>query len=148
MRFSEVFLRLGCSLVSWMVLYAHFLWLALVGRIGCGPDGDEVFRVLLGLVPLTVGLSFLLSTTRPLEEIHKILRWLGAPLVLLLPFIVLSIWKTFNAVVLIGDKLCSTGTPQIWEQAWAPAQLIAISLALLMMLRMWRPDRTKIQDVT
>ena len=52
MRFSEVFLRLGVSLVSWIVLYAYLLWLAVAGKVGCGPDGDEVFRLLLGLAPL------------------------------------------------------------------------------------------------
>jgi hypothetical protein len=49
MRFSDVFLRLGCALVAWMVLYAHFIWLAALGGIGCGPDGDELHKVLLAL---------------------------------------------------------------------------------------------------
>ena len=40
MRFSEVFLRLGSTLVAWMVLFTHVIWLGALGGMGCGPDGD------------------------------------------------------------------------------------------------------------
>ena len=48
MRFAEVFLRLDSALVAWMVLYARFLWLAVLFRLGCGPDGAETHKVLPG----------------------------------------------------------------------------------------------------
>jgi ABC-type molybdate transport system permease subunit len=79
MRPSEVFLRLGVALVAWMMLYAHVVWLAALHAMGCGPDGDELHRLLLGLAPLTCGFALLLHMTRPFADIHRILRWLGAP---------------------------------------------------------------------
>ena len=70
MRFAEVFLRLGCALVARMMLYAHFVWLAALRSVGCGPDGDELHRLLLLLVPATVGFALLLRVTRPLEGLR------------------------------------------------------------------------------
>ena len=55
MRLSEVFLRLASALVAWMVIYAYVIWLAALHAIGCGPDGDEIFRLLLGMAPLALG---------------------------------------------------------------------------------------------
>ena len=51
---------------------------------GCGPDGDALHRLLLGLVPVTLVFAFLIRVTRPFAEIHAMLRWLGVPLGLLL----------------------------------------------------------------
>ena len=42
-----------------MMLYAHIVWLAALQVMGCGPDGDEMHRLLLGLAPVTVGFAFL-----------------------------------------------------------------------------------------
>ena len=138
MRFAEVFLRLGSALVAWMVLYAHFLWLAVLFRLGCGPDGAEMHKVLLGLAPLAVGFSFALRATRPLEEIHSMLRWLSIPLLLLTPFIVRSIWRAVDTVVVDESALCSNAPPPIWQIAWAPAQIIAVAVVLFMIFRVWR----------
>ena len=54
MRFAEVFLRMGTALVAWMMLLTHFVWLAVLHVIGCGPDGDEMHRLLFGLAPFTI----------------------------------------------------------------------------------------------
>lgn len=138
MRFAEVFLRLGAALVGWMVIYAHFLWLAVLFRLGCGPDGDEMHGLLLGLAPVTIGLAFALQATRPFNEIHRMLRWLAVPLVLLLPFIGQSVWQAVEATIVNESAFCANVPPSIWQTAWAPAQIITVTLVLYLAYRVWR----------
>jgi len=130
MRFADVFLRLGTALVGWMLLYAHFLWLAVLNFIGCGPDGDRLHLVLLGISVLTVGAAVAVQVTRPIQEVHAMLRWLRIPLALLLPWILVSIWTVFQAVVLNSNSICSTGEPAVWQLLWVPAQLLVVALVL------------------
>jgi hypothetical protein len=138
---AEVFLRLGCVLVAWMMLYAHILWLAALYAMGCGPDGDELHRVLLGLAPVTVAFAYLLRVTRPFAEIHSMLRWLAIPLLLLLPFVGRSLWQVFRTVNLEGSALCANGAPQTWQILWTPIQLLTLLLVAYMVLNVWRSVR-------
>jgi hypothetical protein len=141
MRFAEVFLRLGSALVAWMILYAYALWLAVLRVIGCGPDGDEMARVLLGMAPLAVAASFVLRTTRSFIDIHRMLRWLGLPLGLLLLLSLRSVWGIFNRVHLDGLAICSAGSTAIWEQAWVPVQAVALAaIAILIVREMMQSD--------
>ena len=138
MRFAEVFLRLGSALVAWMMLYAHMLWLAASRVMGCGPDGDELHLLLLGLAPFACGFAFLLQATRPFNEIQRMLRWLSAPLVLLLPFALAGVWTVFKEVSLQSTAICTHEVPVLWQQIWAPVQLITVSLVVVMVVRVWR----------
>lgn len=138
MRFAEVFLRLGCALVAWMVLYAHFVWLAMLGSVGCGPDGDELHRVLLGLAPVTTGCAFLLRMTRPLEEIHRMLRWLALPLAALGVAGAYQAYLVSRSVSVTGLGICSTSGAALWHQVWGPAQLLTVVIGFVMMVRVWR----------
>ena len=138
MRFAEVFLRLGSALVAWMVIYAHVLWLAVLFRLACGPDGDEMHKLLLGLAPITIGMAFVLQATRPFSEIHRMLRWLGVPLALLSPFVARSIWQATDAVIINESAFCANVPPSAWQIAWAPVQIVTMAIVLLMVLRMWR----------
>jgi hypothetical protein len=141
MRFAEVFLRLGSALVGWMVLYAYALWLAVMHIIGCGPDGDEMLRLLLGMAPFAVTAAAALRTTRPFPEIHRMLRWLGVPLVLLLLLSLRSIWGIFSRVHLNALAICSSGEAAAWELAWVPVQALALAtIAYLVLLEMKRSD--------
>jgi len=135
---AEVFLRLGCALVAWMMLYAHILWLAALYAIGCGPDGDEIHRLLLGLAPFTVGFAWLLRLTRPFTEIHSMLRWLAVPLLLLLPFAARSLWQVFRLVNIDARAICASATPGTWQTLWVPIQLIALLLVAYMIVQVWR----------
>jgi hypothetical protein len=137
MRFSEVFLRLGCALVAWMMLCAHFVWLAALGNVGCGPDGDALHRVLLWLVPVTIGFALLLRATRPLEDVHRILRWLGLPVAMLM---LAGGWQVFaiaRSVYATGHAMCSADAAALWHQLWGPAQLLAIVVSAVMIVRVW-----------
>lgn len=138
MRFAEVFLRLGSALVAWMVIYAHMLWLAVLFRLACGPDGDEMHRLLLGLAPFAIGASFALRATRTLEEIHSMLRWLAVPLLFLLPFVGRSIWQAVDATVTNEAAFCADVPPSTWQVIWAPIQIFTVALILYGSYRVWR----------
>jgi len=138
MRFAEVFLRLGAALVAWMMLYAHFVWLAALRSVGCGPDGDELHRVLLLLVPFTIGFALLLRATRPLDEIHRILRWLGLPLAALMLTGTYQVLVITRSVYVTGLGICSTSDATAWHQFWGVAQLLAMVVSSLMIVRVWR----------
>lgn len=138
MGLAEVFLRLGCALVGWMMLYAHILWLAALYAIGCGPDGDEIHRLLLGLAPFTVGFAYLLRLTRPFTEIHSMLRWLTVPLLLLLPFAARSLWQVFRSVNMDATAICASATPASWQILWVPIQSLTLLLVAYMIVHLWR----------
>jgi hypothetical protein len=129
MRFAEVFLRMGTALVAWMMLFTHFVWLAVLHSIGCGPDGDEMHRLLFGLAPFTILFAFLLRVTRPIAEVHSMLRWLGVPVGLLLLLGLRSIWGVASQVNFGTTALCGPGEPALWQQAWAPLQFIVALVA-------------------
>ncbi len=69
MRFSEVLLRLGCHLVGWLIIYSHCIWLGLIPQIGCGPEGEELYRLSLGFSPLVIGAALLLGLANKLTSV-------------------------------------------------------------------------------
>ncbi len=142
MRFSELFLRLGSGLVAWMLLYAYVFWLAALHTLACGPDGDELHRLLLGIAPLAVAAGFSLRVTRPLHEVHAILRWLRVPLFLFVPFCLRSIWDAIEAVHLMSVSLCGSLPLPTWQTFWSPLQLICLLLLGYNLLTVWRSDKT------
>jgi hypothetical protein len=137
-QFSEVLLRLGSSLVAWMVLYAHFLWLAALYAMGCGSDGDEMHRLLLGLAPITCGFAFALQLTRPFPDIHRILRWLGVPIFFLLLLALRSVWQVFVRVNLESMAICGNAAPSGWQYLWPTSQFITVLLAAYMIFSVWK----------
>ncbi|NOX49687.1 MAG: hypothetical protein GXP16_04020 [Gammaproteobacteria bacterium] len=122
----EVLLRLGCSLVAWMVLYTHCIWLATSRVVGCGPDGDELWRLLLGFAPIALGFSFLISAIQQLPEVAQIMRWLAAPFVLLIPLAIWPVITTFTASTLGSESICNTHA--WWHAWWAPVQLLTLGV--------------------
>jgi hypothetical protein len=145
MRFSEVFLRLGSTLVAWMVLFTHVIWLAALGGMGCGPDGDELHFVLLWLTPFTIGFSLLLHKTRPFPEIDRILRWLGVPWVGLAIAGIYKNWESTTTVYSSGRGICGDADLVSWHMLWGPVQLLGLAIAAVMVLRLWRsaPAQTR-----
>jgi hypothetical protein len=137
-RFAEVFIRIGCALVAGMMLYAYVLWLAALYVVGCGPDGDELYRVLLGLAPVTAAFAVLLRVSRPFTEIHSMLRWLSIPLLLLLPFVVRSLWQVFQLVNLDAVAICANTVPSTWQTLWVPIQVLTLIWVSYMVVDVWR----------
>ena len=138
MRFAEIFLRLACALVAWMLLYAHLLWLAALRVTGCGPDGDELHRLLLGLSILTVSAAGAIHATKPMHEVHSALRWISIPPALISPWVLASIWTVFRTVNLDRTGLCGIAPPPLWQWAWAPAQILLILVVAGSVVCLWR----------
>jgi len=145
MRFAEVFLRLGCTLVGWMVLYTYAVWLAALGAIGCGPDGNELHRVLLGLAPAAGAAAYLLRMIRPFPDIRRLLRWLGVPLALLALPAILNVWEISQAVYVDRLGICGGGVAA-WQRYWVPVQLIAIAAAALLIAQASRDKHRHERD--
>lgn len=146
MRFAEVILRLAVGLVSWMFLYAHFLWLAALRSIGCAADGSEMHAVLLGIAPLTLVAATLLRVTRPLGEVHQILRWLATPLFLLLPLALWSIWIVLQRVHVDSLAICGADGALVWQEYWSPVQFIVMTTVAVLLITNWRSGRSSAAD--
>ena len=141
MSIPEVLLRLGCVLVAWMVVYTQCIWLATLRTIGCGPDGDEMWRLLLGFSPFAIGFAVLLTAIHALPEIARILRWAALPLVVLVPLAALPVMSALNATTFGGDPIC--GDPAAWHRWWAPVQIVTLVSISFAAIRAWRiPDTT------
>ena len=129
-----------------MVVYAHMLWLAALHAMGCGPDGSEMHALLLGLAPITCGCALLLGATRPFDEVHAMLRWLGVPLLLLLPFALRSIWHVFVTVGPNEAAICGDSAPAKWHLAWVPVQLLTLIVIALLVARVWRDSAAALRQ--
>lgn len=141
MRFAEVFLRLGCSLVAWMILATWVLWLAALHEMACGPDGDHMHQLLLWLAPLALVATVVQRVTRPFADTHRLLTNLGIPLALLLPFALRNVWGAFSRTALAEQSLCSAAPPESWQLMWAPAQAAILAGVAWMLVREWRNSR-------
>lgn len=142
MRLAEVFLRLGSSLAGWMILYAHTLWLAVSARVVCGEEGAELFAVLLGLAPVTFIAGPLILVSRPLGDVHRMLRWLAVPIVLLLPFCLYAIFRVFGTVYGDGNAICGNGAVPAWQTWWAPVELAVLVFIAVLIGYTWRTSST------
>lgn len=141
MRFSEVFLRLGTGLVAWLLLLTYFIWLGVVANVGCGPDGDELHRLVLGLAPVAFASAFLLRSTRALDDVHGILRWGAVLLALLLPSALLAVWSVFRTVWLAKQNICGPGVAMTWEQAWPVVHIVTLVTVAFLVVKNWRTPR-------
>ena len=133
MRFAEVFLRLGVALVSWMIIYAHTLWLAVLSKITCGPDGSEMHALLLGIAPITAVAVLMTRATQTLADIHRLLRWFGIPVFLLVPWCLASIWQVATLVNFGNAGICASVTQSAWETWWAPIQIVLLLLLIFVL---------------
>ena len=138
MRLIEVLLRLGVSLVGWMIIYTHCVWTGTLTATGCGADGDALWRLLLGFAPITIGFCLLLNVSAKLHSVHPTLRWLAAPLVFFIPAALWAIWPTFVGATLEGQSICPGDPVMAWHFWWAPAQLAVFGIILWSVWRVWQ----------
>ncbi|MGI9326039.1 MAG: hypothetical protein ACR2PZ_12520 [Pseudomonadales bacterium] len=137
MSLAEMLLRLGCTMVAWLMIYTHLLWLATLRVVSCNSDGDAMWRLLLGFAPIALGSSFLLTLSRRLPAVHETLRWAATPLVLLLPLALLAIWPTFISSTMANQPICD-GPIQPWHSWWSPIQFASVCVLSFMAYRAWR----------
>ena len=126
MRFAEILLRLGCNLVGWMIIYSHCIWLAVIPQIGCGPEGDEIFRLLLGFSPVAIGAALLLGLAHKLPTVVGYLKWMALPLVLLIPLTVSPVLAALETTTFGSMGFCESIAASGWQRAWAPIQVVTL----------------------
>lgn len=139
MSLPEMLLRLGTSLVAWLVIYTHLIWLGTLRMVGCNSDADQLWRLLFGFAPIAFGFSWLLTNSRALKEVHQIIRWFVLPLIVLVPLALIPIWQTFSKTNLDGAAICLVTPMPWWHTSWAPLQTIAVAWIVFMAWRVWRP---------
>ncbi len=133
----EVLLKLGISIVAWMVIYAHCIWAATLGVAGCDADGDALWLLLLIFAPFTLGFSFSLSASTQLPEVHGIIKYLALPLVVLIPLAALPVWTTMQIATIGTAAICGDGAQASWHAWWAPVQIFTLLTVTVMAWRAW-----------
>lgn len=142
MSFAEVMARLAAALVGWMCVYAYVVWLATLRIVTCTTDGSTLWAVLLGFGCFTIPLAWLLNLTRPLEEVHALLRHLVWPLLVLAPLALLPVYSAWIGATLAGDSLCASATVDRWHAWWAPIQTALLTGIGWLVFRAIRPSAT------
>ena len=122
MSFAEILARLLTALVGWLCLYAYMIWLATVRVVSCATDGNTLWAVLLGFGCFAAPLAWLLNLTRPLHDVHAILRHFAWPLLLLLPLAVPPVYTAWIGSTLADAPLCIDTVAEAWHAWWAPLQ--------------------------
>lgn len=140
MSLAEMLLRLGCTMVAWLMIYTHLLWLATLRVVSCNSEGDAMWRLLLGFAPIALGFSLLLTLSRRLPAAHETLRWAAAPLIVLVPLALLAIWPAFIGSTMADQPICN-GPMRAWHNWWAPIQFASICALSFMAYRAWRKQR-------
>ena len=121
-----------------MLLYTHFIWLSAIRQIECGPNSEEMYRLLLLLVPFSLCSALLIRLSRPFSEVHSILRWLGVPLSVLMLTGAYNVWLFARGAYFLKLAPCHAGDLETWHVVWVPAQALVLLVTAIAMLRMWR----------
>lgn len=141
MSLAEALGRLGCAVVTWLCIYAWLIWTATLRVADCRPGGDDLWALSLGFGVLTTLLSPAIGLTRPLDELHQVIRRFGWPLVLLVPLALLPIGSAWRTSTFGGAPLCAFVGESPWHAWWAPLQTLLLALAALSICRQIRPCR-------
>ena len=137
MRLSEVLLRLGSHLVGWLVIYSHCIWLGVIPQIGCGSESIELFRLSLGFAPLAMIASVLLGFAHRLFSVVAYLKWLAAPLLVLLPLAFRPVIQALRTSA-EGVDYCGVAQATVWQQVWGPVQCLTLIVIAVMAIRFVR----------
>ncbi|MDH3219583.1 MAG: hypothetical protein OEO19_08620 [Gammaproteobacteria bacterium] len=135
MRFSEVLLRLGCNLVGWLIIYSYFIWLGVIPQVSCGPEGAELYRLVLASCPVAILAAMLLGLAHPLTGVIDYLKWLALPLVILIPLSIDPIAKAMETATLGALDFCGPLPASDWQRAWAPVQIATVTIIVIAVAR-------------
>ncbi len=138
MSLAEVFLRLGCALVSWVVIIAYCVWLAALEQVSCGPNGVQPWAMLLGFGVLTAMFACLLPLGAKVPGVANILRLPALTLVLLVPLAGRHVLTIIERVNTDGGTICPDTALSWWQTWWGPAQVLVLLTIVVMAVVQWR----------
>ena len=139
MSFAELFLRIGCGLVGWLLIYAHALTLAVVPQADCS---QELFSTTLLFAAFAGVAAGLLLAALPWRGT---LRWLALPVVPLWMLGGATAVGLADSIGSFAPTLCAilegggheVGERASWERVWVPAQCGAILVCAVSAARYW-----------
>ena len=129
-------MRLGTSLVGWMIVYTHCIWLGTLLAIGCGADGDQLYRLLMGFSPFTIGFALLLRVSQKMPSVHQTMVWLTYPLLVLVPMAAYAVFPILVNVSINGGTICDHPAAS-WHVWWAPVQVATLVVIVVTTVRAW-----------
>lgn len=137
---ASIFLRLGTTLVAYMMLIAHLLMVALVPQAKCSGDAPDIWVVTLVTALLALTFALVLLASRPLKSVVQMLRWGCVPVLILAPLALIGALPIFSSTTLGGAPICpgiSAYSNLVWQQAWGPLQLGVIAIIVIQTTRYW-----------
>lgn len=137
---ASVFLRLGTTLVAYMVLIFHLLLVALVSQLKCNGDEPPIWVLTFFTAVIAFVFALALLVSRPLKSVVPMLKWGCLPVVALLPFALIAVLPVFGGSTLGGAPICpgiSAYSNLVWQQAWAPLQMGLLLIIAVQAVRYW-----------
>ena len=137
---ASIFLRLGITLVAYMVLVFHLMLLALVPQLKCNGDEPAIWVLTFFTAAIAFIFALCLLASRPLKSIVQMLRWGCLPIVALWPFALIAVLPVFGGSTLGGAPICpgiSAYSNLVWQQAWAPLQMGLLLIIAVQAGRYW-----------
>lgn len=149
MRPAEVFLRVGVTLVSWIMCYAHTLMLAVLPQTDCSETNAGLWEPTFYLAPLTVLAVWALGFGHNLRDVA---RWLTIPLILFTVLAFLGTLPYLTHTTLNAEPACSLLNPDFtesfvpaWQRAWAPLQVLVLLGIGWRVFQYWRTSPGRAQ---
>ncbi len=137
---ASIFLRLGITLVAYMVLIFHLMLVALVPKLKCNGDEPAIWVVTFFTAVIAFIFALSLLASHPLKSVVPMLKWGCLPVVGLLPFSLFGVLPVFGASTLGGAPICpgiSAYSNLVWQQAWAPLQMGLLLIIAVQAIRYW-----------
>lgn len=150
MSFAEIILRVVGSIGGWLIFIGYALTLAVLRRVDCDPQSDELWRgtLFFGGVSL-LGLAFVGQGLIYRDSI----RWFSIPAAGLALYAAIGIFPAFSATTIGAESLCiitnmsaeliggENGLPAIkastLERGWPVFQMIVLLAGIFQASRYW-----------
>jgi hypothetical protein len=97
--------------------------------------------LLLWVAPVACGFALLQRATGALPDVQRVLSWLGVPLLVLLVFVLPNIWRVASRATFARVAVCDDGPAPLWQVAWAPVQLVCLTIIAMILLQSARACR-------
>lgn len=146
MSLAEILLRVGCTLVGWMLAYGYCLMLAVLPEMDCVALGPRFGRDALVFAGLSALFVPLIPMGRRVAGLETIFKGFTLPLLALVPMAVVEVIPFLQGATLGGAHLCEVvaampmSAPRpFWHGFWAPMHLVVLAGLVAAASRFWWP---------